>query len=275
MADPTPPPPTPETPLPLEGRVALVTGGGRGIGSAVAEALARSGAEVVAAARTGEEVEGVAARLRAQGLRAHARILDVTDPDGVGELAREMKGEFGTVTLLVNNAGISDSAPVHRTAFESWNRLMAVNAGGPFLCIRAVLPQMLEAGWGRIVTVASVAGLAGGKYIAAYAASKHAAVGLTRSVASEVAGRGVTVNAVCPGYVDTPMTDASVARISRLTGRSADEARRSIVEMSPQGRLVSPEEVAALVAFLCTHEAASIHGAALPVDGGALAGGSP
>jgi NAD(P)-dependent dehydrogenase (short-subunit alcohol dehydrogenase family) len=259
----------------LVGRIALVTGGGRGIGAAVVEHLARSGAQVVAAARSRGEVQAVAALLRAEGLQAHARVLDVTAPEGVEALARELRSELGPVTILVNNAGVSDSAPVHRTTPEGWNRMMAVNAAGPFLCTRAFLPGMLEEGWGRIVTVASVAGLAGGKYISAYAASKHAAVGFIRSVAAEVAGRGVTVNAVCPGYVDTPMTDASVARISEATGRSPEEARASIVALSPQHRLVDPREVAALVGFLCTEAAASIHGAALPMDGGALAGGTP
>jgi 3-hydroxybutyrate dehydrogenase len=258
-----------------EKRVALVTGGGRGIGAAVARLLARDGARVVAAARTRAEVDRVVTGIREAGLEAHARTLDVTEPERVETLVREVDSKWGPVAILVNTAGVSDSAPVHRTSLEDWNRQMAVNATGPFLCIRACLPRMLEAGWGRIVTVASVAGLIGGKYVSAYTASKHAAVGLTRSVAAEVAGRGVTVNAVCPGYVDTPMTEASVDRISRVTGCSPEEALASIVAMSPQGRLVSPGEVAALVGFLCTESAASIHGAALPMDGGILAGGTP
>ncbi len=264
---------------PLAGRTALVTGGGRGIGAAVVAALARKGVRVMAAARTGHEVEQVAAALRSEGWEARAVPLDVTNPAAVEALARASGpgGDSGwePVTILVNNAGVSDSAPVHRISLESWNRQMAVNATGPFLCIRAFLPGMLEGGWGRIITVASVAGLQGGRYISAYAASKHAAVGLTRSVAAEVAEKGITVNALCPGYVDTPMTDATVERISARTDRSVQEAREAILGMAPQGRLVTPEEVAAAVAFLCGEEAASIHGVALPMDGGALAGAAP
>ncbi len=195
----------------LAGRGAVVTGGSRGIGLAVARALAEAGAAVVVAARAPDRLQAVAAELGAPGRRAWAVACDVADPEGVRTLAREAESRLGHVDILVNNAGISHSAPVQKTTLEDWNRLLTVNATGPFLCTQAFLPGMLARGWGRVVNIASVAGLSGGKYIAAYSASKHAVVGFTRSVAAEVAGTGVTVNAICPGYVDTDMTRQSVS----------------------------------------------------------------
>jgi 3-hydroxybutyrate dehydrogenase len=252
----------------LSGRRAVVTGGGRGIGAEVARRLAREGARVVVSARSGEAIGTVAAALREEGLQALAVPCDVTDPVRVEELFRAAVAAMGGVDILVNNAGASSSAPLRRLSLGEWNRLMAVNATGPFLCTRAVLPGMTEAGWGRIVTVASVAGLRGGRYIAAYAASKHAVVGLTRSVALEAAGSGVTVNAVCPGFVNTPMTRESVARIVEKTGRTEEEALQALLAHSPQGRLVEPEEVAEAVLFLCSEGARGINGETLVMDGG-------
>jgi 3-hydroxybutyrate dehydrogenase len=252
----------------LSGRRAVVTGGGRGIGAEVARRLAREGARVVVSARSGEAIGTVAAALREEGLQALAVPCDVTDPVRVEELFRAAVAAMGGVDILVNNAGASSSAPLRRLSLEEWNRLIAVNATGPFLCTRAVLPGMTEAGWGRIVTVASVAGLRGGRYIAAYAASKHAVVGLTRSVALEAAGSGVTVNAVCPGFVNTPMTRESVARIVEKTGRTEEEALQALLAHSPQGRLVEPEEVAEAVLFLCSEGARGINGETLVMDGG-------
>lgn len=254
----------------LDGRLALVTGGGRGIGAAVARALAQAGASVVVSARSGDEIESVAGELREDGHRAWAVQCDVTDPDSVDELARATRARAGEPDILVNNAGSAGSALVQRTSLEEWTRLMAVNATGPFLCVRAFLPAMLERGWGRIVTVASVVGLEGGRYIAAYAASKHAVLGLTRSVAAEVAAKGVTANAVCPGYVDTPMTDETVARVVERTGRSEREALDAILDRTPQGRLITPAEVARSVVFLCDEEARGINGQAIVIDGGGL-----
>ena len=190
--------------------VAVVTGAGRGIGAATARALADAGLSVVLAARTREQVERQTAELAAAGRRAQAVVCDVTSESSVQALAGAA-AELGPVTVLVNNAGAAASMPLARTSLEDWNRLLAVNATGAFLCTRAFLPGMLERKWGRVVNVASTAGLSGGKYLAAYTAAKHALVGLTRSVAAEVAGTGVTVNAVCPGFVDTGMTAESIA----------------------------------------------------------------
>ncbi|HYC33460.1 MAG TPA: SDR family NAD(P)-dependent oxidoreductase, partial [Gemmatimonadales bacterium] len=203
----------------MSARVAVVTGAGRGIGAAAARALADAGLAVVLAARTREQVEARAAELAAAGRAARAVVCDVTSEAGVESLAREA-GAVGTVAVLVNNAGAAGSMPLARTSLDDWNHLLAVNATGAFLCTRAFLPGMLERGLGRVVNVASTAGLEGGKYLAAYTAAKHALVGLTRSAAAEVAGSGVTVNAVCPGFVDTDMTAETVGRIVAKTGRT-------------------------------------------------------
>lgn len=256
----------------LEGRGAVVTGGGRGIGAAAARALAEAGCRVVVAARTEAELEAVAAELREAGAEAWAVPVDVTDEESVGELAEAAEARLGDVGVLVASAGIAGSAPVERQSLEGWNRMLAVNATGPFLCIRAFLPGMVESGWGRVVVVASVAALGGARYISAYAASKHAALGLTRAVAAEAAGRGVTANAVCPGYVDTPMTEASVARIVERTGMSEEEALGAILEAGGQDRLLSPEEVAATVRFLCGDAASGINGQAIVMDGAGAGG---
>jgi NAD(P)-dependent dehydrogenase (short-subunit alcohol dehydrogenase family) len=174
--------------------------------------------------------------------------------------------------ILVNNAGIAGSAKLADTTDEMWDRMLRVNATGAFYCTRAVLPMMLQAKWGRVVNIASIAAKAGGLYIAAYTASKHALLGLTRAVAAEVAARGITVNAVCPGYVDTEMTDASAANISKRTGRSEQDARKVLEGFSPQGRLMTAPEVAALTTYLCSEVARGINGQSLVIDGGAVQG---
>ena len=263
---------TQEPARPLGGRVAVVTGGGRGIGAEVARRLAREGAAVAVAARSEDEIGALAGELRQAGGRALAVPCDVTSEEGVAALARAVEGELGPVDLLVNNAGIASSSPLGRTTLEEWNRILAVNATGTFLCTRAFLPGMMERGRGRVVNVASIAGVSGARYIAAYAASKHAVVGLTRSAAAEAASRGVTVNAVCPGYVDTAMTDLSVARIVEKTGLDAAEVRERLAKASPQGRLLQPGEVAALVVYLCGPEAGGINGQAIVLDGGGTQG---
>lgn len=236
---------------PTERRVAVVTGAGRGIGAATARALADAKFAVVLAARTREQVEREAAGLAAAGREAKPVACDVTDESSVEALAREAAA-VGPVAVLVNNAGAAGSMPLARTTLDDWNRLLAVNATGAFLCTRAFLPGMLERGWGRVVNVASTAGLRGGKYLAAYSAAKHALVGLTRAAAAEVAGTGVTVNAVCPGFVDTGMTAETVERIVAKTGRTREDALAAALASAGQGRLIAPEEVAAAVLSLAT-----------------------
>jgi NAD(P)-dependent dehydrogenase (short-subunit alcohol dehydrogenase family) len=224
----------------------VVTGAGRGIGAATARALAEAGYGVVLAARTRDQIERRRAELAALGHEAKAVVCDVTSEASVETLAREA-AELGPVAVLVNNAGAAGSMPVARTSLEDWNHLLAVNATGAFLCTRAVLPGMLERRWGRVINVASTAGLGGGKYLAAYSAAKHALVGFTRSAAAEVAGTGVTVNVVCPGFVDTEMTAETVERIVAKTGRTREEALAAALASVGQTRLISPEEVAAAV----------------------------
>jgi NAD(P)-dependent dehydrogenase (short-subunit alcohol dehydrogenase family) len=256
----------------LTGRVALITGGGRGIGRAVALSLARDGADVAVAARSSNELKETATAVRALGRRAEAITCDVTERPQVDAMIAQVKSKLGDPLILVNNAGIAGGAKLTDTTDEMWDRMLRVNATGAFYCTRAVVPMMLQAKWGRIVNIASVAAKAGGLYIAAYTASKHALLGLTRAVASEVAARGITVNAVCPGYVDTEMTDASAANISKRTGRTEQEARKILEGFSPQGRLMTAPEVAALTTYLCSEVARGINGQSLVIDGGALQG---
>lgn len=255
----------------LQGATAVVTGGGQGIGAAVARALAAEGAAVVLAARTAEKLEAVAAGIRAAGWHAWAVPCDVTDPESVRNLARAAGDHLGEVHILVNNAGVAHSAPVDKITLEDWNRVLAVNVTGTLLCTQAFLPAMLLRRSGRVVNVASVAGLTGARYIAAYSAAKHAVVGFTRSVAAEVAGTGVTCNAVCPGYVDTEMTRESVARVMAKTGRSREEALAAMLGTESQRWLIPPEDVARAVLSLCDERSEHINGEAIVIDGG----GSP
>jgi NAD(P)-dependent dehydrogenase (short-subunit alcohol dehydrogenase family) len=254
----------------LAGKKAVVTGGGKGIGAAVARSLAAAGAEVLVAARTLADIEGVAAGLRADGHAAWAASCDVTDPAQIEALARAAAEHLGAVDILVNNAGIAHSAPLKAISLATWNRIFAVNVTGTFLCTQAFVPGMVERGWGRVVNIASIAGRSGAPYIAAYSASKHAVLGFTRSVAAELATSGVTANAVCPGYVDTDMTRDSVERIVGKTGRKAEEVTDAIRRTSPQNRLLDPEEVAYLVLSLCDPRAKGINGQAIVQDGGSL-----
>lgn len=232
-------------------RVVVVTGGGKGIGRAACDRFAAAGERVVSLGRTRGEVD---------------EVCDVSDEQQVEQLFARL----GPVDVLVNNAGVAESAPFLETTLADWRRHLDVNATGAFLCTRAVLGGMLERGSGRIVTVSSTAGKAGARYTAAYTASKHAAVGLMRAVASEVAGTGVTANAVCPTFVRTPLTERSVARIVERTGRSREETLAALAASSPLGRLLEPEEVAAAIWYLSSEEAAAVNGQTLVLDGGGL-----
>ena len=252
----------------LSGKRALVTGGGRGIGRVVALDLARQGVAVAVSSRTAAERDAVAAEVAALGVASVAVPCDVSKADDVRAAFARARAELGGIDILVNGAGVAPSALVARTTDELWHQAIETNLSGAFYCLREVLPEMAERGWGRVVNVASIAGKRGAAYIAAYSASKHGLLGLTKCAALEVVEKGVTVNAVCPGYVDTPMTDAGVTRMAGKTGRSEAEIRKHIEDMSPQKRLFTSEEVSALVLFLCTDAARGITGQALSLDGG-------
>jgi NAD(P)-dependent dehydrogenase (short-subunit alcohol dehydrogenase family) len=254
----------------VTGRNAVITGGGRGVGAAVAAKLASAGVAVIVAARTADQIESVAEALRVKGYAAHAETCDVADPRSVERLAARAEKRLGSVDILVNNAGTALASALDKTTLEDWNRLFATNATSAFLCLKAMMPGMIARRWGRVVNVASIAGLRGDRYIAAYAASKHALVGLTTSAAAEAAPHGVTVNAVCPGYLRTDMTRESIERIMRTTGRTEEQALDAILQTTPQRRLIEAAEVADAVAYLCSDGAGGVNGAALVIDGGEL-----
>ncbi len=256
----------------LQNRIALITGGGRGIGRAIALAFASEGAEVALAARTAEQVAQVASELGAQFSRkAIAIACDVSKVASVEQMFDTFNSAFGrSPDILVNNAGIAESALLTRTDDELWRRLQGINLDGTFYCMRAALPQMMERGWGRIINIASIAGKTGAPYIAAYSASKHGVLGLTRSASQEVAKNGITVNAICPGYVDTEMTTRGIENITQKTSLTKEQVLDSIKKMSPQNRLVTAEEVAALALLLASEDGRGINGQAINVDGGGV-----
>jgi NAD(P)-dependent dehydrogenase (short-subunit alcohol dehydrogenase family) len=245
----------------LTGKHAVVTGASRGIGLAIARALLAEGARVTLMARDPAALETAAAEL---GAGAAWQQIDVSDAASVAAAF----ARAGAADILINNAGQAASAPFMRTEAALWQRMLDVNLTGAYHCIQAALPAMLDAGWGRIVNVASTAGLTGYRYVAAYCAAKHGLVGLTRALALELAAKGVTVNAVCPGFTETDIVQEAVANIVRKTGRSEAQARAELSAANPQGRLVQPDEVAHAVAMLCMPAAVAMNGQAIAVAGG-------
>ena len=251
----------------LEGRHALVTGGGRGIGAAIARALLAKGARVTITGRSREALAATVAELSVFG-EIDCVPMDVASADSVAQAFGAAQARFGPVAVLVNNAGQAASAPFLKTSADVWQQMLAVNLSGTWHCIQAALPGMLEARWGRIVNVASTAGLTGYGYVSAYCAAKHGVIGLTRSLALEVAAKGVTVNAVCPGYTETDIVRDAVANIVAKTGRTEQEALAELAAGNPQKRLVQPEEVAKAVAWLCMPGAGAMNGQSVAVAGG-------
>lgn len=246
----------------LAGKLALVTGGGRGIGAACARALTAAGAKVVVTGRTRADLDAVAKEI--DGL---ALVCDVADRASLDAMLGQLPGR---IDVLVNNAGIAESAPLEKTTDELWDRILEIDATAPFRLVRALVPAMVEAGWGRVVNIASNAGVSGYGYSAAYCAAKHAMVGFTRALAIDLARTGVTINALCPGWVRTQMSDEAVARIAAKTGRSTDDARKALEVMSPQRRMIEPGEVAHAAVMLCADGSRGIHGQTIVIDGGAI-----
>jgi 3-hydroxybutyrate dehydrogenase len=254
---------------PLRGKHALVTGGGRGIGAAIAGELGGLGASLTLVGRQLAPLRSTAERLSAaNGRRVHVLAVDVTDPAAVERGFADAVEGHGAIVVLVNNAGAAESAPFARTDRALWARMMDANLTSAYLCTQALLPGMQSAGWGRIVNVASTAALKGYPYVTAYCAAKHGLLGLTRALAIELVRGGITVNAVCPGYTDTDLVAGAVERISQVSGRSKEEALSSLTRVNPMGRLIQPDEVAASVAWLCLPQSAAITGHAIAIAGG-------
>ncbi len=255
----------------LIGRHAVVTGGGRGLGVAIAEALVQRGAAVSLVGRTAATLDSTAARLVAEhGATVRTAVADVGDETSVAAAVERCRTELGPAHIVVNNAGMAPSAPFLKSDAALWRKTLDVDLMGAVHTTRALLPDMLAAGWGRVINIASTAGLTGMAYVTAYCAAKHALVGFTRALAMEMARKGITVNAICPGYADTDIVGDTLANIVAKTGRSREEALASLVGHNPQGRLIQPEEVGETVAWLCSGAAASVTGQSIVLAGGEL-----
>ncbi len=252
----------------LVDRTALVTGGSRGIGRAIALALANEGADVAVSSRTMPDLQKVASEIQESGQRSLAVACDVTDAEQVADLVEQVAESLGPIEILVNNAGASGSHKFIDHPDELWDRMLAINLTSVYRVSKAVVPQMVERKWGRVINIASVASKIPTRYASAYTASKHGVLGLTRAMALELNTFNITVNAICPAYVDTPMTDATIANSAERTGRSPEEILQIIEQGNPQGRLITPEEVAAVAVLLASDSSRGITSQAINVDGG-------
>jgi NAD(P)-dependent dehydrogenase (short-subunit alcohol dehydrogenase family) len=258
-----------EQALPLAGKRAVVTGATKGIGRSIALALAEAGANVALTARTETDLHALRAEVEAKGTRTLAITCDVTDPSLViHRLAGGVLHAWGGIDILVNNAGNAGSARFVNHPDELWHRMLSINLTSVYYVTKAFVPAMVQQRSGRIITVASIAGKVGAKYIAAYTAAKHGVVGLTRALAAELNPYNITVNAICPGYVETPMTEGNIANMVARTGMTPEEVRQTLARMSPQNRLIEPEEVASVALFLALDSSRGITGQAINVDGG-------
>jgi NAD(P)-dependent dehydrogenase (short-subunit alcohol dehydrogenase family) len=251
--------------LPLNGKHALVTGGGQGIGAAIARQLVAAGAQVTVLGRRLDVVQALANEMPGQ---VHAVVADVADATQVEVAFAAARARFGPVSILVNNAGQAQSAPFLKTDAALWNQMLSVNLTGSFVCTQAALPDMVQAQWGRVINVASTAGMTGYAYVVAYCAAKHGVIGMTRALALEVAKKGITVNAVCPGYTETTILKESITNVMQKTGRTEAQAREEFTAGNPQGRLVQPDEVANAVLWLCAPGASAVTGQSIAVCGG-------
>ncbi len=252
----------------LEGTHAVVTGGSRGIGAAIATALAQRGASITLMARSLGDLRSHAAALQQAGGTVQVVECSVADGASVARAFERAEAGLGAAGILVNNAGTAKSARFMETSREVWDQMIGVNLTGTYLCTARALPAMIAARRGRIVNIASTAGLRGYRTMTAYCAAKHGVIGFTRALALETARDGVTVNAVCPGYTDTELTDTAVTNIVTALGKTAEEARAMLVGIIPRGVMTTPNEVASAVAWLCAPESGAITGIALPVAGG-------
>ena len=254
----------------LAGKRAVITGAGRGIGRSIALALAGAGADVALTARTGSELDELVAQIQALGRTALSVPCDVTDPDQVQRMSQTLLTGLGGIDILVNNAGNAGSHKFLNHPDELWHRMIAINLNSVYYVSKAFVPAFIAQRSGRIINIASIASRVGGTYIAGYTAAKHGVLGLTRALAVELLPYNITVNAICPGYVDTPMTDASVSNISTRTGMAASQAREVLEKTSPQKRLMEPEEIASLALFLAQDSSKGITGQAINIDGGGV-----